>query len=274
MNGSISYSHTVQVWTLEELPHFPIHRCREYINLLVIYSTMVERYKPPSEFQEVEVEPILKEALSDSRELWLIQVPLTQFEPADFAGKQLSLKLNKEDGWMGCLENSHGKPYDIFGLGKRGIERFAFMPSSSTSMGVRKIDRHICLLKSTSENGDASRIADSSVGFSGSQIQDSVKSESISRDQGTSLGSIGKSSQVASGITFEGEEPSAKGLKKSLKDRKLNGTPTTSYSKSLEESGAYDSSDPQGHSPRTNEYTKDTYTGGKRKKLKSESPKK
>jgi hypothetical protein len=119
------------------------------------------------------VEPILKEALLDSTELWLIQMPLTQvcffcplhyiiavvffvsfsfhnscstftcwslgiltmqdcmytmdpedefklflsifvmdlsqFEPADFAGKQLSLKLTKDDGWMGCSENSHGK---------------------------------------------------------------------------------------------------------------------------------------------------------------------
>jgi len=233
-----------------------------------------EPYKPPSEFQEVEVEPILKEALLDSTELWLIQMPLTQFEPADFAGKQLSLKLTKDDGWMGCLENSHGKSYDIFGLGKRGIERFAFMPNSK-SMGVRKIARHICLLKSTNENGDASRIADSSVGFSGSQIQESVKREGISHDQGTSLGSTGcKSSQVASGISFEGEEPPTKGRKKFRKEGKLNGTPTASYSKSLEESGAYDSSDPQYHSPRTNEYTEDTYTGGKKKKPKSESPKK
>lgn len=233
-----------------------------------------EPYKPPSEFQEVEVEPILKEALSDSTELWLIQMPLTQFEPADFTGKQLSLKLTKEDGWMGCLENSRGKSYDMFGLGKRGTERFAFVPSSSKSMGVRKIARHICLLKSTNENGDTFRVADSSVSFSASQVQDSQR-EGISHNQGTSLGSTGyRSSHVASGISFEAEEPLTKGRKMSLKERKLDGTPTASCSKSLEESGAYDSSDPEYHSPRASEYTEDTCIGGKKKKLKSTSPKK
>jgi len=42
---------------------------------------------------------------------------------------------------------------------------------------------------------------------------------------------------VASGISFEGEEPPTKGRKKFRKEGKLNGTPTASYSKSLEESG-------------------------------------
>ncbi|KAH9288102.1 hypothetical protein KI387_032219 [Taxus chinensis] len=229
----------------------------------------VKKYIPPQEFQEVEVKPLVEEELSDTTELWLIQMPLNQFEPADFKGKRLSLKLPEAEGWMGCLENSRGKSYDMFSLGSQGMKPLAFFPRSSKSMGVRKISRHICLLNSNRESGDASGRADSSIVL-GSKIQDTVKRER-SQDQGRSAGSVGqKSSHAVSAITSEGEPSSKKGGKYS-KEKGLTGTPTASHSRNLDESEAYDSSLQQGHSYRTNEGTEAYSTGGKKKKRKSNS---
>ncbi|XP_057817427.2 uncharacterized protein LOC131030583 isoform X2 [Cryptomeria japonica] len=223
-------------------------------------------YKTPQEFEEVEVEPLVKESLSDTTELWLIQMPLSQFEPADFQGKELSIKLPEAEGWMGSLENSCGKSYDMYCLGNQGMEPFSFLPRSSTSMGVRKISCQICLLNAKTENGNASGRADISVGCV-SKTQDRIKREGISQDPGRSVGSVGqKSSHAVSGITSEGEEPSTKKRGKFSKEEGVNGTLTASRLRNLEESGAYDSSLQQGQSYKTNEVRVEYSTGMKKKK--------
>lgn len=103
------------------------------------------RYKPGPDFDEDKRVPILPISSSHSTELWLIQWSINQLLPADFHGKELSLKLHR-DGKLASFQNSSGKSYEVISFAAQVPDATVFFPSSSDSKVVGKISRRACLV--------------------------------------------------------------------------------------------------------------------------------
>ncbi|KAJ8475984.1 hypothetical protein OPV22_019711 [Ensete ventricosum] len=104
-----------------------------------------EGYKPGPDFEEDSRTPLVDISLTDSTELWLIQWPINQLQPADFNGKELTLKLNR-DGKLGGFESASGKSYDFVSFAAHEPDATVFVPSVSETKVVGKISRRVCLV--------------------------------------------------------------------------------------------------------------------------------
>ncbi|RWW43455.1 hypothetical protein BHE74_00050878, partial [Ensete ventricosum] len=149
--------------------------------LFYLCVSVVPRYKPGPDFEEDSRTPLVDISLTDSTELWLIQWPINQasafdliLQPADFNGKELTLKLNR-DGKLGGFESASGKmysfvmelsrltskSYDFVSFAAHEPDATVFLPSvSETKVGklknhlltqtclssVGKISRRVCLV--------------------------------------------------------------------------------------------------------------------------------
>eukprot|EP00252_Welwitschia_mirabilis_P011060 TRINITY_DN24873_c0_g1_i2.p1 TRINITY_DN24873_c0_g1~~TRINITY_DN24873_c0_g1_i2.p1 ORF type:complete len:218 (+),score=55.22 TRINITY_DN24873_c0_g1_i2:194-847(+) len=176
-----------------------------------------EEYKPAVEFEKVEVEPTHIRALPESSEVWLIQVPLKEFDPNDFSGRELSIKL-RDAGLMGSVENSHGKTYDLVGSEKPETPTFVMLPSASKPLGVQKVARHVCVVSKDVEDSKTGKIMGTSLGVTDSISQGTSRGTDFSLSQGKSMGSsLNHGSQGVSGISFEGNQSTTPHPKKSVK---------------------------------------------------------
>lgn len=109
-------------------------------------DTSEEGYKPSGAFEEESKDALIDIPDNDSTELWLIQWPMKQLDPADFHGKKVKLKLH-HDGQLGGIESSSGKSYDMVSYAAQEPDATVFMPSASGSKVVGKISRRVCLVR-------------------------------------------------------------------------------------------------------------------------------
>ncbi|KAG6471885.1 hypothetical protein ZIOFF_069332 [Zingiber officinale] len=109
------------------------------------------RYNPGPDFEENTKDPLVDFSLTDSSELWLIQWPINQasislLQPADFNGKEMTLKLHK-DGKLGGFDTSTGKSYDLVSYAAHEPDATVFLASGSETKIVGKIARRVCLVR-------------------------------------------------------------------------------------------------------------------------------
>ncbi|KAI4351794.1 hypothetical protein L6164_006110 [Bauhinia variegata] len=102
-----------------------------------------EGYRPPPEFEEDGKEPLIDLSLTDSSELWLIQLP-SQESIVDIDGQELSLKLH-HNGQLASFEGSSGKVYDVVSLSALESDATVFFSSSRESKMVGKISRQVSI---------------------------------------------------------------------------------------------------------------------------------
>ncbi|KAI4351795.1 hypothetical protein L6164_006110 [Bauhinia variegata] len=106
-----------------------------------------EGYRPPPEFEEDGKEPLIDLSLTDSSELWLIQLP-SQESIVDIDGQELSLKLH-HNGQLASFEGSSGKVYDVVSLSALESDATVFFSSSRESkmdlLTVGKISRQVSI---------------------------------------------------------------------------------------------------------------------------------
>lgn len=150
-----------------------------------------EGYKPGPDFEEDIKDPLADISLTDSTELWLIQWPINQLQPADFHGKELTLKLHR-DGQLGSFESSSGKTYDMVSYAAQEPDATVFMASASDSKVVGKISRRVCLVRYP-EPGELEKPTFNNPNFSSLRSGGSLR-KSSHHDTLTSTHSIGQRS--------------------------------------------------------------------------------
>ncbi|KAJ7972986.1 mediator-associated protein 2 [Quillaja saponaria] len=102
-------------------------------------------YKCPPEFEVDAKEPLLNLSLTDSTELWLVQLPYSQDSLADIDGKELSLNLH-HDGQLGSFEGLSGKQYDLVSSASQVPDATVFVSSATKQKIVGKISRRVSLV--------------------------------------------------------------------------------------------------------------------------------
>ncbi|KAK4266644.1 hypothetical protein QN277_027534 [Acacia crassicarpa] len=106
----------------------------------------VEEYRPPPEFEEDTNDPLIDLNLTDSRELWLIQLPFGEDLLTDIEGQELSLKLHG-DGQLSSFEGSSGKAYDFISHGTQEADEIVFVSSAAEEPKIAgKISRRVSVV--------------------------------------------------------------------------------------------------------------------------------
>ncbi|BBG93801.1 hypothetical protein Prudu_001918 [Prunus dulcis] len=98
-----------------------------------------EGYKLPPDFQENTKEALVDFTVTDSTELWLIDLPKDQ--NPDFNGVELSLKLHN-DGTLGSFEAPSGKEYEVVSSAAEQ-KATVFVSSASGTKIAGKISRRV-----------------------------------------------------------------------------------------------------------------------------------
>ncbi|KAJ7977593.1 mediator-associated protein 2 [Quillaja saponaria] len=104
-----------------------------------------EAYSCPPEFEADAKEPLLDLSLTDSTELWLLQLPYSQDSLADIDGKEFSLILH-HDGLLGSFEGLSGKQYDVVSCASQEPDATVFLSSATKGKTVGKISRRVSLV--------------------------------------------------------------------------------------------------------------------------------
>ncbi|KAJ0988728.1 hypothetical protein J5N97_007084 [Dioscorea zingiberensis] len=187
----------------------------------------VEGYQPEPDFVEDSKEPLLDIDVNDSTELWLIQWPINQLQPADFDGKELSLKLNR-DGQLGSFESSSGKSYEVVSFAAQEPNTTVFVSSATESKIVGRISRRVCLV----HYPEPEELAKPSSGnFNlANQRSEGAMSRSISRRTGSRLRSgshqgTGATHDTLTSVHSMGEQSEQTSQKSSKKRHNNNRTP-------------------------------------------------
>ncbi|KAJ3675641.1 hypothetical protein LUZ60_004683 [Juncus effusus] len=81
-------------------------------------------YKPGPDFESDKYQALLDTNPTDSTELWLIQLPLHQLQPADFNGKEIKLKEHHENP-LAEFESLAGKSYEVTISGEKDLDAAA-----------------------------------------------------------------------------------------------------------------------------------------------------
>ncbi|KAK1294396.1 Mediator-associated protein 2 [Acorus calamus] len=97
------------------------------------------------DFVEDTKDPLVGISVSDSTELWLIQWPINQVQPADLSGKEISLKLH-HDGQLGSFATASGKTYEVVSVSSQPPDATVFATSDSGAKVVGKISRRVSLV--------------------------------------------------------------------------------------------------------------------------------
>ncbi|XP_011623390.1 uncharacterized protein LOC18434307 isoform X1 [Amborella trichopoda] len=115
-------------------------------------------YNPPEEFQEVNLDPLVGIPMTDSTELWLIQLPqnqnIMQFKSDDGINRRhLSLKLH-HNGRVGTVENNSGKTFDVVSYTNQEPNATVILPGGQAPKIVGKISRRVCLVSNADAEDD------------------------------------------------------------------------------------------------------------------------
>ncbi|CAL9762506.1 unnamed protein product [Musa acuminata subsp. burmannicoides] len=182
-----------------------------------------EGYKPGPDFEEDTKTPLVDVSLTDSTELWLIQWPINQLQPADFDGKELTLKLNR-DGKLGSFESASGKSYDFVSFAAHEPDATVFVPSGSETKVVGKISRRVCLVHYP-EPGELekTRFSLSSQRTEGGSVRRSISHPSVTPlRHGSLLGTEGTSHDTFTSVY----NPEERSMETPLKSRKRHAAST------------------------------------------------
>ncbi|CAL9054477.1 unnamed protein product [Musa banksii] len=182
-----------------------------------------EGYKPGPDFEEDTKTPLVDVSLTDSTELWLIQWPINQLQPADFDGKELTLKLNR-DGKLGSFESASGKSYDFVSFAAHEPDATVFVPSGSETKVVGKISRRVCLVHYP-EPGELekTRFSLSSQRTEGGSVRRSISRPSVTPlRNGSLLGTEGTSHDTFTSVY----NPEERSMETPLKSRKRHAAST------------------------------------------------
>ncbi|CAN6470555.1 unnamed protein product [Victoria cruziana] len=186
-----------------------------------------EGYEPPPEFKQMDEDPLFEISMTDSTELWLIQLPPNQFKPADFDGKEVKLKLHRE-GQLGSLVNASGKSFDIVSNGLHQSNATVFVAGSSGTRAVGKISRRISLVSfdADTQSHGKKRGGRSSLTNWSSSVLPGSSSRTVSHGNTSLTSSKQRSSQGISGTSFEGGEAS-----QLPKQRRVDRSPSSDHPK-------------------------------------------
>ncbi|XP_028759597.1 mediator-associated protein 2 isoform X2 [Neltuma alba] len=105
----------------------------------------MEGYRPPPEFEEDTNGPLIDLNLTDSRELWLIQLPSGKDLLTDIEGQELSLKLHG-DGQLSSFEGSSGKVYDFISFDTQEADEVVFISSPAEEPKIGKVCRRVSVV--------------------------------------------------------------------------------------------------------------------------------
>ncbi|CAN8264342.1 unnamed protein product [Cochlearia groenlandica] len=100
-------------------------------------------YKPSEDFVVNKLQPLVDFDMTGSKELWLIQCPLSHFPEID--GKEFKVKLDK-DGILGGFEDSYGKEVNLMSFASQDADATVIIPSGEQSNIVGKISRRASLV--------------------------------------------------------------------------------------------------------------------------------
>ncbi|KAF8058374.1 hypothetical protein N665_1247s0004 [Sinapis alba] len=101
-------------------------------------------YKPSEDFEVNNLQPLVDFDATGSKELWLIQCPLSHFP--EIEGKELKVKLD-EDGVLGRFEDSSGKEVNLISFASQEGDATVIIPSENESKIVGKISRRVSLVR-------------------------------------------------------------------------------------------------------------------------------
>lgn len=108
---------------------------------------MILDYKPPEDFQVNNLQSLVDfDDVTGSKELWLIQCPLSHFP--EIEGKELKIRLDK-DGVLGGFEDLSGKEVELVSFASQDADATVILPSQQESKIVGKISRRISLVRFT-----------------------------------------------------------------------------------------------------------------------------
>ncbi|WOL12607.1 hypothetical protein Cni_G21374 [Canna indica] len=182
-----------------------------------------EGYKPGPDFEENSKAPLVDISSSDSTELWLIQWPINQLQPADFSGKELTLKLHR-DGKLGGFDSASGKSYDFESFAAHEPDATVFQVSESETKIVGKISRRVCLVRYPQPAElEKPRFNLSSQKSEGSARRSMYHSSAIPLRHGSLLGKERMSYDTLASA-YNPEERSVENSQKSKKKRHEDGT--------------------------------------------------
>ncbi|KAF7836998.1 mediator-associated protein 2 isoform X3 [Senna tora] len=102
-------------------------------------------YRPPPEFEEDTNGPLIDLNLTDSTELWLLQLPFGEDLLADIEGQELSLKLHG-DGQLASFEGPSGKVYDFISFAAQEPDETVFVSSAEEPKIAGKISRRVSIV--------------------------------------------------------------------------------------------------------------------------------
>uniref|UniRef100_A0A1J3I8V6 Mediator-associated protein 2 n=1 Tax=Noccaea caerulescens TaxID=107243 RepID=A0A1J3I8V6_NOCCA len=101
-------------------------------------------YEPSEDFIVNNLQPLVDFDLTGSKELWLIQCPISQFP--EIEGKEFKVKLDK-DGILGGFEDSSGNEVDLVSFASQDVDAAVIIPSQEDSRIVGKISRRVSLVR-------------------------------------------------------------------------------------------------------------------------------
>ncbi|ESQ31410.1 hypothetical protein EUTSA_v10004934mg [Eutrema salsugineum] len=101
-------------------------------------------YKPSEDFVVNNLKSLDDFDVMGSKELWLIQCPMSHIPEID--GKELKVKLDK-DGVLGGFEDSSGIDVDLVSFASQDADATVIIPSGEGSKIVGKISRRVSLVR-------------------------------------------------------------------------------------------------------------------------------
>ncbi|CAH8343810.1 unnamed protein product [Eruca vesicaria subsp. sativa] len=101
-------------------------------------------YKPSEDFEVNNLQSLVDFDVTDSKELWLMQCPLSHFP--DIEGKELKVKLDK-DGVFGGFEDLSGKEIELVSFASQDADATVILPSQQESKIVGEISRRVSLVR-------------------------------------------------------------------------------------------------------------------------------
>ncbi|KAJ0238297.1 Mediator-associated protein 2 [Hirschfeldia incana] len=101
-------------------------------------------YKPSEEFLVNSLQPLVDFDVTGSKELWLIQCPMSHIP--EIEGKELKVSLG-EDGVLGRFEDSSGKEVELVSFVSQEGDASVIIPTENESKIVGKISRRVSLVR-------------------------------------------------------------------------------------------------------------------------------
>ncbi|XP_004499521.1 mediator-associated protein 2-like [Cicer arietinum] len=202
-----------------------------------------DRYKPHVEFVEEAKEALIDLNLTESTELWLLKLPISNDLLTDIDGQELSLKLHNE-GNLGTFKGASGKAYDFVSFASQEPDETVFVSSATEQKIAGKITRRVSVVHYPDPKeleAKQARRNSAAAATNTSQIQSDFR--------GSSRASASKSSRMKSSVSELSNTPKRRPYK-----NRSNGRPADESS--------------HGHSTGVSAMSSDHSSGGKSKRRK------